>query len=247
MLSIRILIWLLTFVLVPIFPLIAQVNFTMESGAVLTGSNKLRIPGNNGTFLSLSDELSHEISPFIRLSSTYIWKQKHSLRLLYAPLKVSYNGALNFDVFFQNTLFSQNEFVEVTFKFNSYRLSYNYLLVQNEVWQVGVGATLKVRDAYINLVSQSKSDAKYDLGFVPLLNFDVNYKVSPIFNIVLNADALAAPQGRAEDILLAIVLNPNKKYNIYCGYRFLEGGANNATVYTFSLFHYIVLGFSLSF
>ena len=48
-------------------------------------------------------------------------------------------------------------------------------------------------------------------------------------------DALAAPQGRAEDVLAALTYGKSDKFRIKIGYRILEGGADNDEVYTFSL------------
>jgi hypothetical protein len=53
---------------------------------------------------------------------------------------------------------------------------------------------------------------------------------------------LAAPQGRAEDVLAAVVLRLSDSYAMRAGYRILEGGADNDEVYNFSLFNYAVLG-----
>jgi len=56
------------------------------------------------------------------------------------------------------------------------------------------------------------------------------------------ADALAAPQGRAEDIFAGIVVDAGKQWSIKAGYRFLEGGADNDEVYTFAAVHYVAGG-----
>ena len=65
--------------------------------------------------------------------------------------------------------------------------------------------------------------------------------------ILLRGDALAAPQGRAEDVLLAAQLYPNEAITLRLGYRILEGGANNDEVYNFSLVHYAVIGATVTF
>jgi hypothetical protein len=59
---------------------------------------------------------------------------------------------------------------------------------------------------------------------------------------VIEADALAAKQGRAEDVTAAIYyqINPNARARI--GYRLLEGGADVESTYNFALFHYILVG-----
>jgi hypothetical protein len=65
--------------------------------------------------------------------------------------------------------------------------------------------------------------------------------------LLVDGEALAAPQGRAEDVLFAAQYDVNRRLAFKTGYRILEGGSDNDEVYTFSLFHYIVAGAVLSF
>jgi hypothetical protein len=58
----------------------------------------------------------------------------------------------------------------------------------------------------------------------------------------VEGDALAAPQGRAEDIFAGIVVDAGPRLSFKTGYRVLEGGADNDEVYTFALIHYIAVG-----
>ena len=67
------------------------------------------------------------------------------------------------------------------------------------------------------------------------------------FGIIFEGDALAAPQGRAEDVLIAATYPLSDRFKILAGYRILEGGADNDEVYTFSLFHYAAFGLSYTF
>ena len=62
------------------------------------------------------------------------------------------------------------------------------------------------------------------------------------FGLLFEGDALAAPQGRAEDVLLAATYKINRKIALKAGYRILEGGADNDEVYNFSLINYISAG-----
>jgi hypothetical protein len=58
-------------------------------------------------------------------------------------------------------------------------------------------------------------------------------------------DALAAPQGRAEDVLVSLQYKVADRLTVKFGYRILEGGADNDEVYTFALFNYIAAGVSI--
>lgn len=68
------------------------------------------------------------------------------------------------------------------------------------------------------------------------------WNVKDNLGVLLYGDALAAPQGRAKDVLLALQYKVNEKVTLKGGYRILEGGADNDEVYSFALFNYAVLG-----
>jgi hypothetical protein len=221
----------------------AQVNFDVEAGIVATGYNDVRIPGDAGTFLSLSDELSSSAKFFSRLKVGYRIGERHEVLALFAPLEFSYRGVVDRDITFQNEVFLAGTNIDAIYKFNSYRLSYRYLWVQNPKFHFYAGVTLKVRDANIGLKGLPEQEAvKTDLGVVPLINFYVHWKPTSRFGLLLDGDALAAPQGRAEDVLVAATFKLTNSFTAKAGYRLLEGGADNATVYTYSMFHYGVIG-----
>lgn len=221
----------------------AQVSFDIEAGIVSTGYNDVRIPGDTGTFLSFSDELSSNAKFFSRVKVGYRIGERHEVLALFAPLEFSYSGSVDRNIDFQGKTFLAGTNIDATYKFNSYRLSYRYQWIQNQKLQFYAGVTLKVRDANIGINDWTNQEAvKTDLGVVPLINFYLHWQPTNSIGLLLDGDALAAPQGRAEDVLVALTLNLTKSFTVKAGYRLLEGGADNATVYTYSLFHYGVFG-----
>jgi hypothetical protein len=131
------------------------------------------------------------------------------------------------------------------YRFDSYRLTYRYSFVMNRSFDLAAGATAKIRDAEISL-NGAETSSKSNTGFVPLLSVHVEWRPGdgPL-GLLFDVDALAAPQGRAEDILLAAMWTVREGVAIYAGYRTLEGGADNDEVYTFAWFHYAVAGVHL--
>ena len=105
-----------------------------------------------------------------------------------------------------------------------------------------IGFTGKIRDAGIKVSSGTQSAERKNVGFVPLLHFSAAWKISDDARILLDADALAAPQGRAEDVLIAYERSFNgfvKTSRI--GYRMVEGGADGGGgVYNFAWIHYAI-------
>ncbi len=222
-----------------------QASFDLETGAVATGYNDVRIPGDQGTLFSFKDDLISKTEFFYRLRASYTIKSRHTLSLLYAPLETVSTGKVNFDIFFEGVTFPANTDLEGTYKFNSYRLTYRYEIVLKPKFEFGLGFTAKIRDASIALSSAASQSEKVNVGFVPIINFRLLWKPAEKFGILLEGDALAAPQGRAEDVLIAVTYKVSDRLGLRAGYRILEGGADNDEVYNFTLFNYASAGITI--
>jgi len=225
----------------------AQALIDLESGLVFTGYNDVRIPGDVGTLFSLKDDLIPEAEFFYRLRLNYTIKSRHTFSLLYAPLETTSKGSVPNDIIFEGEAFPANTELVGTYKFNSYRLTYRYDIVLKPKFEFGLGLTAKIRDAEIALSSAGLSSKKTNVGFVPIINFRLLWKVDDKFGLLLDGDALAAPQGRAEDVLIAATYKLTDNFKLRAGYRILEGGADNNEVYNFALFHYASVGISYTF
>jgi hypothetical protein len=225
----------------------AQAQLDLESGLLFTGYNDVQIPGKQGTRFSMKDDLKSETAFFYRLRMGYTLDARHSFSVLYAPLETRYTGIINRDIAFQGVVFPANSDLTGTYKFNSYRFTYRYDIIKKPGFEFGLGFTAKIRDAKIKLASATLSSEKANVGFVPIVNFRLCWKMNDNLGLLLEGDALAAPQGRAEDVLLAATYKLSDKYRIRAGYRILEGGADGASVYGFALFHYASFGLTYTF
>ncbi len=139
-----------------------------------------------------------------RIYLSYDFNEKHGLRLLFAPLTIEGDGTPSEEIRFDGETFPADVVTHASYTFNSYRLTYRYRFHDGENWRWHVGFTAKIRDAEV-IVSQASNEASYDnLGFVPLLHLAGEWKMTDRWSAILDADALAAPQGRAEDVALKI-------------------------------------------
>jgi hypothetical protein len=225
----------------------AQLAFDIETGLVMSGYNDVRIPGDTGTLFSLSEELDLDPSSFFRVRILYELGGGHSLGLLVAPLRLEGGGTLNRPVLFQDQEFPPAVELQSRYRFDSYRLTYRFDFHRDRPLQAGLGFTAKVRDASIRLKGDGRQAEKKNTGLVPLVNFRLYWMMANELGLLLEGDALAAPQGRAEDVLLALCFWPNRRIGMKAGFRILEGGADNDEVYTFALLHYLVAGAMFSF
>ena len=220
----------------------SQVDLDIETGAVFSGYNDVRIPGDGGTLFSLSEELEADPGVFYRIRIFYNFNDRHHLGALYAPLSINSAGKLDRDLIFEGETFPANTPLEATYKFNSYRLIYRYDFLRKDKIDIGVGFTAKIRDAKIAVKGDGLESEKSNVGFVPIIHFRLAWRFAEKLAFLLDGDALAAPQGRAEDVLAALIFKASDKIDLKAGYRILEGGADNDEVYNFALLNYASIG-----
>jgi hypothetical protein len=217
----------------------------IEVGVAAASQNVVRIPGEGATRFSLVDDLEASAEPVFRMRAGYRFAERHLITALYAPLQLEASGSIDRDVVFQGETFAAGEPVLATFRFDSYRLTYRFSFVRDDEWDLAAGVTGKIRDAEISLYG-AQTASKTNTGFVPLLNLHAEWRPGGgALGVVLDADALAAPQGRAEDVTLALAWDVDEAITLRAGYRLLEGGADNDEVYNFAFIHYAVVGVGL--
>lgn len=214
----------------------------LEAGMAFSGYNDIRIPGAGGTLYSMSRELRSDPAPYNRLRVEYLFGRSHSLSVVAAWLRVNGTGSSDKDIVFMGETFPAGSALASYFRFDSYRLTYRWDALRRERLTAGFGFTAKIRDAAISLRNTDREAEKKNTGFVPIANFRLAWRASDRLTAVLDGDALAAPQGRAEDVFVGAAWRLGKRVSLKAGYRVLEGGADNDEVYTFSLFHYAVIG-----
>lgn len=209
----------------------------LEGGWVWPGRIDVRIPGDEGTRFSFRNDLDVDNTAYAR--GRLFWKpaERHTLIATLVPLEVSARGEFRRDTRFADTVFAAGTPVRASYRFNNYRLTYRYHLIQSGPWDLELGGTAFIRDARVKVSSLDQTDSDDDLGFVPLLHMRAAYQVTPAWSGILEGDALAAPQGRAVDLFIGAEVQCTSLHAGF-GYRILEGGADNDTVYTFALFHH---------
>lgn len=225
----------------------AQPSIDFETGFVSTGYNDVRIPGDQGTLFSLSDDLEAAASFYLRIKAGYKIRERHNFFLLYAPLTVKSDGFLPYDVSFAGEVFPADSVLDAIYKFNSYRLTYRYDIVLKPKIEFGLGFTAKLRDAAISLNSPGYFAEKTNAGFVPIINFRLLLRMDENLSLLIDGDALAAPRGRVGDVQFAARYKLNDQILFRVGYRLLEVGADNDEVYNFALFNFASLGFTYTF
>ncbi|MBI5068025.1 MAG: hypothetical protein HZB56_07280 [Deltaproteobacteria bacterium] len=217
----------------------------LETGGAWSIYNDVRIPGNSGKAFSLTDDLATSPAPYtrVRLGVTL---GRHEVSALYAPLRLTAQGVAPADITFNGRTFAAATPLRGTYRFDSYRVGWRYFLVQGGPVDVALGVTAKIRDAAIAICDATCS-VRSDTGFVPLASFLVHWRFAERFGLLLDGDALAGGPGRAEDVTLALTWEAAPQVTARAGWRFVEGGADTASVYTFAMVSYLGGGLTVRF
>ena len=228
-------------------PVSAEYIINLQGAVVYTEKNDIRIPGDSGTKFSLSDDLSADTEFSGRLEAGYIHKERDYFGIVVAPLSVDSHGRVDRNIDYAGTTFPAGTDLKATFRFDSYRFTWRRKLVSRDDLDVWLGVSGNIRDAEITVEGGGQWATKANTGFVPLINFLVDWRFAKPWSFRAAGDALVGPQGRAEDVLFALLYDISGATKVFAGYRILEGGADNDEVYTFSLFHYAVAGIEVRF
>jgi len=211
----------------------------LEVGPVWQSRNDAQVPNDNrGTRFALDEITGSGAFAAARLYAEWRPGRRHGLRLLAAPLSLSGSSTLTGPVEFDGTRFEAGLSTKGSYRFDSYRLTYRFRLVENPVWLVDLGLTAKLRSAEIGLEQQQASASYSNTGVVPLLYAAVAWRPAPGWSVALDADGAAASQGRAFDVSLKLYRDLSGHWSVGAGYRTLEGGADVDDVFTFAWFHY---------
>lgn len=229
----------------------AQLRIGVESGIIFSQYNDVRVPNGDqdqGTLFSFDDDFS-QILPagFLRVELSYLINERHTIELTAAPLVLEFeNSTLDAINFAGQTFMGQG--INGRYEFNTYRASYRYRIVQRSKLTFDLGLSLLVRDARIAITQDDMVADDTDLGFVPLVSFNLNYAATDKLSLLLKGDALVGPVGRAEDIfggILYDIIKDDLQFKL--GYRFIEGGADVDQVYNFAYIHFVDAGLVYTF
>jgi hypothetical protein len=223
-------------------------SLEFETGAIWQSRNDIQIPGcPQGTRFALTDLQGNGPQAQRRVEATWNIARRHSLRFVYAPLEFSGAGEFATPVRFAGGTFTPGSAVDSEYKFDSYRLTYRYLLHESDRWRFRIGATGFIRDARVELRQQGTVTSDSNVGFVPLLSANVEYDIAPPWTALLDVDGLISTQGRAIDAAGKVRYALNDAWYVSAGYRLLEGGVDNDERFAFAWYNFAVVSLGVRF
>lgn len=222
-------------------------SLEFETGAVWQSRNQIQIPdSNNGTRFGLKDIQGNGPEAHKRVDLTWNMNHRHSLRFVYAPIGFSGTGSFGSPVRFAGGTFAPGVPVDSEYKFDSYRLTYRYLIHESDRWRWRIGATAFIRDARVELRQHGMVAADSNVGFVPLLSTSLEYDIAPRWTALLDVDGLISTQGRAIDAALKVRYDLTNRWFMTAGYRVFEGGVDNDR-YAFGWYNFALASLGVRF
>lgn len=174
-----------------------------------------------------------------RLSLELEIKKKHTITLLYQPLRLESKAVLIDDLIVDDLTFPAGTSVNFLYNFPFFRASYmKELAPNNKKFDFALGASIQLRNATINFESTDGSlfRANRDIGPVPVLKFRTRYKPNSKTYTEIEADGFYAPisylNGSNTEVIGAILdaslrqgLKVTDEVNVFLNLRYLGGGA----------------------
>ena len=194
----------------------------LELGQTRIHSNFFEVP-KGATRITFPDGTEQMTG---RLYGTWNINDQDKIRILYAPFTAKATVVPATAVNFMNDTYAAGTPIDVSYTFNSYRVSYIRTWNDNPHFKPHFGFTGKIRDAAIKLSNGTVSQERDNVGFVPLLNGGFDYHLNSDWIFLFDVDAAAATQGRAIDGAIEFHYLGFQNYRAGVGYRVLDGGVN---------------------
>jgi hypothetical protein len=224
-----------------------RVVVEVEGGGTWLARNDVQIPNETGTRFSLVDVIGAGPSGLLRIEAAWNLADRHSVRLVYAPIRVEGAGTSDRDLLFAGELFGSGQPLDATYQFNSFRATYRYRIFHGDTWTWRLGATAFVRDARVALSQAGLEAEDTDVGVVPLGHLSGEARLGERWRLVLDLDVTAAPQGRAIDFGGRLQYALTERWALGLGYRTIEGGADVTQVFNFAWLNAAVANLALRF
>lgn len=224
-----------------------QWRIDLEAGATFQTKNEVRNPGNTGTQFNMNALQGEPRSPLFRASVAWDPWERHGFVATYQHLRSEGTGTLPGVTSFAGGSFAPGVSTTGNFRFDTWRATYRYTLVQSESFRLRVGITGLIRDAELRLSQNGMTRSDSNIGFVPLLHASFDWRIAPRISLMGDIDGLAASQGSAFDMGLRAGYDLTNQWQATLGWRMLTGGADNSTTHNFARFQSVVAGIAYRF
>lgn len=215
-----------------------QVRLGAEVGLLAPLAHTIQFSRDNTRFDYVDEGGQDTLYLFARLTAELVLARQHVVTFLYQPLDLRSSPVARRDLLIDNVAFPAGTPLDLRYGFDFYRLSYLYDFFPQEEAELGLGASLQLRNAYIVFTSGdgTRRVSQRDIGPVPLLKLRGRYVWDGGFWLGGEVDGIYAPvkylNGGASDVegaLLDLSLRAGYRVapavDLFLNVRYLAGGA----------------------
>jgi len=238
---------------------------SLEMGFVAPLYHKYQ-QGADGTYFDFRAQGGQEnLFLFLRTSAGIRFVDRHVVLFLYQPLTLKTQQTLQEDVRLEGIDFPAGTPVNLKYGFDFYRVSYMYDIFRSPRFELGVGASLQIRNADIAITSADGGlrAISQNVGPVPLLKVRGRYTFDSGWWIGLEVDGIYATSkiinGSSRDVTGALLdaslragIHLEGFVDVFVNLRYLGGGAedggdpvNLGNDYSRNWLHFLTLSLGL--
>ncbi|TXC67691.1 hypothetical protein FRC91_19890 [Bradymonadales bacterium TMQ1] len=200
--------------------------------------------GRDGTYFDYVEEGGQDVLfPFMRLSVEAKFGGRHNVVFLYQPLDVQTEVLTEREVVADGAVFAEETPLNLRYGFSFYRASYMFDLITSERTELGVGASLQIRNATISFESGDGTlrRVRRDVGPVPILKVRGRHTLENGVWFGAEVDGFYAPgrwvNGSTDTEVLGAILDASLRAGVvvtpeidaFLNVRYLGGGADGTS------------------
>ncbi len=199
--------------------------------------------GNDGSEFDYIEEGGQDnLFLVTRWSLDLLLKERNTVTFLYQPLNIRTAQVAQRDLTFDDVVFTEGTPIEIRYGFDFYRASYTRDVLEDPDRELGIGASLQIRNAAIEFTSTdgTQRSTTRDIGPVPVLKVKGRFDNDAGSWWGFEADGFYAPikylnggttdiEGAIADISLRGGLTLNSGIDPFLNLRYLGGGAEGTS------------------
>jgi len=220
----------------------ARLQLVAESGFIAPFSHTYQA-GRDGTRLDYVQDAGQDILfPFARFTADVrLWERHHAV-FLYQPLELRTQRSLEAPLTVSGVTFDAGETIRFKYGFSFWRASYIYDILRGAPWELGVGASLQLRNAslWFENADGTQSVEKENVGPVPAIKVRLRHHPGTSFFWGLEADGIYASSkfingasyeftGALLDASVFAGFHLTRAVSVFLNVRYLGGGGEGTS------------------
>jgi len=220
----------------------------VDIGGAFPGDAAIRAPKTGGTPFSVSDDFHPDLSPFIRFQADWTIARRHTFFGAAAPLRLSAYGPAPAPIIFTNApAFAQDEPISVSYRMDTYRLGYQFTLIDIPQFRFKFGLSARFRSGAIKLrgISRETECANSDIALFLDLRYSMDFFTGNGWTLFLDGDSLIFRNGYGHDLFAGVRHDLLGRYFLRWGWRAMFEKKDTDALFVKARAHLITLGIGM--